>query len=76
MIKKFKLILMSIILVLVTSSHLEASTGDCRRGTLDKAYCDEDLDLVADLPQDESNWVPCLDTGFNDSFSHIGNGNY
>ncbi len=30
---------------------------DCPRGTLDKAYCDRDNDLVADLPMDPSKWV-------------------
>jgi len=27
------------------------------RGLLDTLYCDEDFDLVADLPKDESKWV-------------------
>ena len=59
--KEIKSIFMSIALVLITSFPLIALAEDCRRGTLDKAYCDEDLDLVADLPQDESKWVnPCL----------------
>lgn len=30
---------------------------DCPRGTLDKAYCDRDGDLVADLPTDKSKVV-------------------
>ena len=30
---------------------------DCHRGTLDKAYCDRNLDLTADLPLDEKDWV-------------------
>lgn len=34
-----------------------ASAQDCPRGTLDKAYCDLDNDLVADLPADPSKWV-------------------
>lgn len=34
-----------------------ASAQECPRGTLDKAYCDWDNDLVADLPTDESKWV-------------------
>ena len=55
--KEFKLIFLSITLVFITSLPLAAYAEDCRRGTLDKAYCDEDLDLVADLPQDESKWV-------------------
>jgi phosphonate transport system substrate-binding protein len=34
-----------------------ANAGDCHPGTLDKAYCDRDLDLVADLPSDTAKWV-------------------
>ncbi len=34
-----------------------ASAQDCPRGTLDKAYCDRDGDLVADLPTDPAKWV-------------------
>ncbi len=34
-----------------------ASAEDCPRGTLDKAYCDKDGDLVADLPTDKSKIV-------------------
>lgn len=34
-----------------------ARAEDCPRGTLDKAYCDRDGDLLADLPVDESKWV-------------------
>lgn len=30
---------------------------DCHRGTLDSAYCDRNLDLVADLPLDPGEWV-------------------
>ncbi len=29
----------------------------CDRGTLDEAYCDRDLDQVADLPSDPAEWV-------------------
>ncbi|MCG8561617.1 MAG: phosphate/phosphite/phosphonate ABC transporter substrate-binding protein [Hyphomicrobiales bacterium] len=34
-----------------------ANAEDCPRGTLDKAYCDRDGDLVADLPTDPKKWV-------------------
>ncbi|MGI9522019.1 MAG: phosphate/phosphite/phosphonate ABC transporter substrate-binding protein [Hyphomicrobiaceae bacterium] len=34
-----------------------AAAQDCPRGTLDKAYCDLDNDLVADLPTDPDKWV-------------------
>lgn len=30
---------------------------DCFRGTLDKAYCDRNMDQTADLPQDPKDWV-------------------
>ncbi|WP_344804645.1 phosphate/phosphite/phosphonate ABC transporter substrate-binding protein [Allohahella marinimesophila] len=29
----------------------------CERGALDKKYCDENGDMVADLPKDKSEWV-------------------
>jgi len=44
----------------ILSTALFAGPGaaqDCPRGTLDKAYCDWDNDLVADLPQDPAKWV-------------------
>ncbi len=31
--------------------------ADCPRGTLDKAYCDRDGDLVADLPLNPDEWI-------------------
>ena len=34
-----------------------AAAQDCPRGTLDKAYCDLDADLVADLPTDPGKWI-------------------
>ena len=34
-----------------------AMAEECHRGTLDKQYCDRNYDLVADLPNDESEWV-------------------
>ena len=33
------------------------AVADCPRGDLDQRYCDEDGDMVADLPADESEWV-------------------
>ncbi|RZO36902.1 MAG: phosphate/phosphite/phosphonate ABC transporter substrate-binding protein, partial [Rhodobacteraceae bacterium] len=30
---------------------------DCHRGTLDQAYCDRNMDQVADLPLDPNDWV-------------------
>ncbi len=37
----------------VTASH----SMDCNRGTLDKAYCDRNMDQIADLPLDPKDWV-------------------
>ncbi len=34
-----------------------ALAQDCHRGTLDEAYCDRNLDQVADLPLDSDDWV-------------------
>jgi phosphonate transport system substrate-binding protein len=31
--------------------------ADCERGALDTLYCDENGDMVADLPTDKSQWV-------------------
>ncbi len=31
--------------------------ADCKRGTLDVRYCDEDGDLVADTPTDSKEWL-------------------
>ena len=36
---------------------LPAMAEDCHRGTLDEAYCDRNLDQVADLPTDPNDWV-------------------
>ncbi|MEP1216370.1 MAG: phosphate/phosphite/phosphonate ABC transporter substrate-binding protein [Marinobacter sp.] len=41
------------VLALGTGSAL----ADCERGALDAMYCDENGDLVADLPDDKSEWV-------------------
>ncbi|HDZ39003.1 MAG TPA: phosphate/phosphite/phosphonate ABC transporter substrate-binding protein, partial [Marinobacter sp.] len=30
--------------------------ADCERGALDALYCDENGDMVADLPTDKSQW--------------------
>lgn len=36
----------------------QAASGEaCHRGTLDEAYCDRNLDQVADLPTDAADWV-------------------
>jgi phosphonate transport system substrate-binding protein len=34
-----------------------ASAQDCPRGDLDSRYCDQDGDLIADVPEDQSQWV-------------------
>ncbi|NIC05193.1 phosphate/phosphite/phosphonate ABC transporter substrate-binding protein [Billgrantia bachuensis] len=43
-------------LALVMSTQAQAQS-DCPRGDLDDIYCDENGDLVADRPADESEWV-------------------
>ncbi len=46
---------------LMASALLFGASGqalaDCERGALDVMYCDENGDMVADLPADESQWV-------------------
>jgi len=44
---------------LLPLSMLMAAPGlaDCPRGDLDAIFCDEDGDMVADLPADESQWA-------------------
>lgn len=34
-----------------------AMAQDCPRGDLDERYCDRDGELVADVPENESDWV-------------------
>ncbi|MCE8036435.1 phosphate/phosphite/phosphonate ABC transporter substrate-binding protein [Halomonas sp. MCCC 1A11062] len=41
-------------LALLISAQAQA---DCPRGALDTLFCDEDGDMVADLPADESEWA-------------------
>lgn len=43
-------------LALLAASHVQAQ-DDCERGALDDIYCDENGDMVADRPADESEWV-------------------
>ncbi|MEE9374973.1 MAG: phosphate/phosphite/phosphonate ABC transporter substrate-binding protein [Rhizobiaceae bacterium] len=38
----------------VTNANAEDA---CHRGTLDKAYCDRNMDQTADLPLDPSKWI-------------------
>ena len=35
----------------------QARVEDCHRGALEAAYCDRNMDQVADLPLDEKDWV-------------------
>ena len=44
-------------LLLFGSFVSQAAAEDCHRGTLDEAYCDRNLDQVADLPLDPKDWV-------------------
>ncbi|MDF0750040.1 phosphate/phosphite/phosphonate ABC transporter substrate-binding protein [Marinobacter sp. 71-i] len=41
----------------VLTLGMSHALADCERGTLDAMYCDEDGDLVADRPDDKSEWV-------------------
>ena len=44
--------------ILISSLGLSTSYAeDCHRGTLDVAYCDRNMDQVADLPLDPKDWV-------------------
>ena len=48
---------MAAVLLIWLGSVGLALAQDCgNRGELDEQYCDEDKDLVADSPKDESNW--------------------
>ncbi len=43
--------------LLAGTASITARAQDCPRGTLDKAYCDRDGDLVADAPTDKAKLV-------------------
>lgn len=43
--------------MLLAATTLANAQEDCHRGTLDAAYCDRNLDQVADLPTDPKDWV-------------------
>jgi len=43
--------------MLLTIFVTPTTAAPCNRGALDKRFCDEDGDLVADLPKDKSKWV-------------------
>jgi phosphonate transport system substrate-binding protein len=43
--------------MLLAAPTLANAQEDCHRGTLDKAYCDRNLDQTADLPTDPKDWV-------------------
>ena len=42
----------SILTLTMLLGNFSAFAEDCHRGTLDKAYCDRNMDQVADLPLD------------------------
>mgnify|MGYP005742493287 FL=1 len=44
-------------LMLLAAPTLVNAQEDCHRGTLDVAYCDRNLDQLADLPLDPKDWV-------------------
>lgn len=43
-------------LALLTGGAVQAQE-ECERGALDAIYCDQNGDMVADLPEDESQWA-------------------
>ncbi len=43
--------------MLLTVPTIGNAQEDCHRGTLDVAYCDRNLDQLADLPTDPKDWV-------------------
>ena len=51
------LMLMAALLGVIGLSTAGSAQEDCPRGTLDKAYCDRNGDLVADLPTDPNKVV-------------------
>ena len=57
--KNTKLKLGLLVAALMSIAWLQPAQAqeECSRGTLDVAYCDRNLDQVADLPIDESKWV-------------------
>jgi phosphonate transport system substrate-binding protein len=53
----FALVLLSGLAALaVPSGRAEAADACAHRGALDALYCDEDKDLVADVPKDKAQW--------------------
>ncbi len=55
LIKNLKNLFLVTFLVTFYASFVGAE--DCYRGTLDEAYCDRNMDQVADLPLDPKDWV-------------------
>ena len=59
--KVFRFFLLKSILVLFISflgfGNIANAAEDCYRGTLDAAYCDRNMDQVADLPLNSDEWV-------------------
>lgn len=53
------LIVLVLFSVILSCAKKEADKPEecANRGLLDVAYCDDDFDLVADLPKDKSKWV-------------------
>jgi phosphonate transport system substrate-binding protein len=46
-----------LILLVILGLTVALAQNDCPRGDLDERYCDWDGDLVADLPEDPSEWL-------------------
>jgi phosphonate transport system substrate-binding protein len=47
----------AVVVALALTAPGAAQAQDCPRGDLDARYCDRDGDLIADIPEDSSQWV-------------------
>ena len=60
-IKLFQFIAFKSILIIIfgflSFGNVAIAAEDCYRGTLDEAYCDRNMDQVADLPINPDEWV-------------------
>ena len=60
-IKLFHFIAFKSILIIIfgflSLGNIAIAAEDCYRGTLDDAYCDRNMDQVADLPINPDEWV-------------------
>ncbi|HJN50967.1 MAG: phosphate/phosphite/phosphonate ABC transporter substrate-binding protein [Pseudomonadales bacterium] len=55
--KQAVVVLLVVFVLTIPLMRTEAAVGDCRKGDLDSRFCDQNGDLVADLPEDERAWL-------------------